>query len=244
LATIATAAGLVPLVVGVVRSFQMARVFVNRIYRSRAYLATVLMLTIIMITPFSYLSVPDTAIGNLLGILPLFALLLALLAFVDRGIKVAMEGDFFHRDILHWRALSRYAYAALLISLVVASVSLFSVGGSDTSPLPDVVGVYQLLVVNTVVFGYSVVALVIGGRRTPDQIMKRHIRLLGYGLIFFVISFPFFSGSPIENLAANVVIIFANLFLYLSVMSLSDVGRVGRLEIPAPAQVAVASSRR
>jgi hypothetical protein len=224
-------AGIVVLGLGFVRAIQMARAFVNRAYRSRAYWAALLMLTIVVGNFSGFISFPEGTLGRALSYVPFIVLLLVLLVFVDRVIRVAMEGDFFHRDILRWRTVGKATYPALVVSMAIsASTSYQVIGSSAPAPSALVLAAYfQLVVVIPLVFGYSVAALIIGGRRTPDRVMKRHIRLLGYGLLCFVVGFPFFSGGPLENLFGNLMTLFADLFLYFSVMSLSLLGRVEKM---------------
>jgi hypothetical protein len=151
---------------------------------------------------------------------------------LDRGIFVAIDGDIFHRDILRWRTVRIVVYPVLVLSLALEeAVYYFTLAYSNATSSFAQLGTYQILVVVPVVFTYSVAALLVGGRRTSDRTMKRHIRLLGFGLLCFIVSFPLYSTTEIGNLSANVLTLFANYFLYLAVMSLSSVGKVESPEV-------------
>lgn len=225
-------AGVVALGLGFLRALQMARAFVNAAYRSRAYWAALLMLSIVVGNLSGFVTLPDNALGATLSYAPFILILLFLLIFVDRVVRVVMEGDFFHRDILRWRTLGRVTYPVLLVSMVISALTSYPVIASPTPGTSDLllIAYFQLVVIVPIIFAYSVAALVVGERRTPDLVVKKHIKLLGYGLLCFVVGFPFFSGNPVENLFGNLMTLFANLFLYFSVMSLSPLGRVGPLQ--------------
>ena len=216
---------------GTARALQIARAFVNRTYRQRAYWGALLMLSICLGTATNLVTFPATSLGAVLTFLPFALIVVLLIAFVDRGIEVAMDGDFFHRDILRWRSGRWAAYAAIILSFASLFPSYyFAYNPEVANSLWVQLGSYQVAVVVPVVFAYAVTALVIGGRRTSDRTMKRHIRRLGYGFFAFIVSFPFFIvGSGVLAVFPNVLIIVANVFLYLAVMSLSDIGKVEAL---------------
>lgn len=237
LTAVAVAVSALILGLGAARAFQIARLFVNRTYKLRAYWGGLLMLVILVGTLSGYVDFPETPAGVVLSYIPLGAILLFLLVFVDRGIFVAMDGDMFHRNVLLWRSARLVLYPALIISSVAETA-----GGVVLLPSSAPGGFiaqllyYQSIAVVPAIFAYAVAALVIGGRRTADRTMKRHIRLLGVGFLCFIVSFPFFGLPPLGSLFANSLIIFANFFLYLSVMSLSSVGKLEKAPIqPGPA---------
>lgn len=214
----------------------MARVFVNKTYRLRAYWGSGLMFVIMFGTALNFVTLPNTELADILGSIPFSAIILFLMAFLDRGVLVAMDGDIFHRDILRWSTLRYPVYAILVASAIVQDVSnvLAAVSPAAGNSLWVQLGAFQILILVPALFAYPVVALAIGGRRTSDRTMKKHIRLLGLGFLCFIVSFPFFDTTDLGSLFANTLIIFANLFLYLAVMSLSSVGRIGRQDV-APA---------
>jgi uncharacterized membrane protein len=232
-------ASVVILALGTVRAIQIGHAFVNRAYRLRAYWGALLMFSICLGTLTNFINFPATSLGAVLMFFPFAIIVFLLLAFVDRGIEVAMDGDFFHRDILHWRSMRGVAYAAVMVTFLLLLPSYYFEYAPDMANSPLVqLGADQILFVVPVVFAYAVTALIIGGRRTADQTMKRHIRRLGFGFLAFIVSFPFFiAGSGILVLFPNVLIIVANWFLYRAVMSLSSIGKVERepgLSGPAP----------
>lgn len=237
-----TLVSVVILALGTVRAYQIARLFVNRTYRLRAYWGSGLMFVIMFGSALNFVTLPSSAVGVILGGVPFSVIILFLMAFLDQGIFVAMDGDIFHREILHWRSLRYAVYAVLIVSAVVQDVSylLPVISSISADSLLVQLGSNQILVLVPVLFAYAVVALVIGGRRTSDRTMKRHIRLLGGGFVCFIVSFPFFASTDLGTLFANTLIIFANLFLYLAVMSLSSFGKVERLP-PAGSEGAMAS---
>ena len=215
---------------GTARALQIARAFVNRTYRQRAYWGALLMLSICLGTATNLITFPATSLGAVLTFFPFAVIVVLLIAFVDRGIEVAMDGDFFHRDILRWRSGRWAAYAAIILSFVFLFPSYYFAYSPELNSLWVQLGSDQVAVVVPVIFAYAVAALVIGGRRTSDKTMKRHIRRLGYGFFAFIVSFPFFIvGNGVLAVFPKVLIIVANVFLYLAVMSLSDIGKVERL---------------
>jgi hypothetical protein len=227
------------LALGTIRAYQIARIFVNRTYRLRAYWGSALMLVIMAGTALNFVTLPNTALGVILGAIPFSVIIIFLMAFLDQGIFVAMDGDIFHRRILRWPSLRFAVYAILVSSAVAQDISYLaqavypSAGGSFLV----VLGVNQLIILVPALFAYAVAALVIGGRRTFDRTMKKHIRLLGYGFVCFIVSFPFFASTNLGSLFANTLIIFANLFLYLAVMSLSSVGKMEQVHASASERV-------
>lgn len=226
---VANVVALVILAFGAFRAFQIGRFFVNRTYRSRAYTGGALMFVIMLGTSTGLITLPNSDFGVAVGELAFGAILVFLMAFLDRGIFVAMDGDIFHRDILRWKSARLAAYAVLIASVIVANAADFL--PYSGSSLIVVLATNQLLVVVPILFAYAVVSLLVGGRRTPDRTVKRHIRLLGIGFTFFIVAFPFFGVTADAAIVfANVVIIFADWFLYRAVMSLSDVGKVRALE--------------
>lgn len=180
---------------------------------------------------------PANSLGAILSFLPFAAIVILLLAFVDRGIAVAKDGDFFHRDVWLWSRMRVLAYAATVGTFLVAAL------GSYFEYVPSVadqsfvqVSADQIIVVVPAVFVYAVGALVVGGKRTSDQTMKRHIKMLGVGFLAFVVSFPFFfAQGGVLALFPNLLIIIANYFLYLAVMSLSSFGKIEKLGSSASA---------
>ena len=216
---------------GAARAYQIARAFVNRTYRARAYWGCLLMAAIGLGTANNFVMYPTTSLGSVLTFFPFAIIVVLLLAFVDRGVYVAEDGDFFHREIWRWHTLRKVAYAATVGTFLALLPSYYNYYVPDVANSPLVqIGADQVAVVVPLVFAYSVGALVIGGRRTSDLTMKRHIRMLGYGFFAFIMAFPFFiavSSGPLE-VVPNALIIFANWFLYRAVMSLSNVGKIDR----------------
>ena len=218
------------LALGTVRGYQIGRFFVNRTYRRRAFWGSALMFVIMFGTSLNLVTLPNTTAADIAGTIPFSVIVLFLMAFLDQGIYVAMDGDIFHREILRWGSARRVVYPVLILSVVISD---FAGALGATSPSASASPLVQAAAIQIdafvpLLFAYAVVALLIGGRRTADRTMKRHIRFLGAGFLCFIASFPFFASTDIGSLFANTLIIFANAFLYLAVMSLSSVGKVER----------------
>jgi hypothetical protein len=221
-----------------VRALQMRRGLISSIYRSRAFWSAGFLAVIVFNNIAGYVPVPDSIIGGIFFFLPFFLLLIAILAYVDRTVLVAIETDFFHRDILRWKRLRIGAFPLLLLSMVIFVVDAFlsppnsqgAPGFGD--PVLLIIGFYQLFVVFVAVFGYSVAALVIGVRRTPDATLKRHIRFLAMALGIFIVVFlvsGITSGAVPFDLFTDILGFVSSYMLYLSVMSLSPIGRIERI---------------
>jgi hypothetical protein len=216
------------------RALLMGREFVSPIYRSRAFWSAGLIIVIVIGNLSNYLPSTNSDVLAILFVGPFIALLLAVLAFVDRTVLVAIETDFFHRGILRWQILRRPAYVAMVVGFVVFIVSSFFVPADQNAPVAGdsilvFVAFYQFVVVFAVVFGFAAAALAVGARRTPDLTLKRHIRFLAMALGIFIVNL-------LLSVATNDVVPFdlvddalgltSTYMLYRSVMSLSPIGRV------------------
>ncbi len=202
------------LVLAAFRGVEIGRTLVSRVYRNRAFWIAGLCIALVLQSSTGY--VPS--VNNLLiGALPLFEITFFLLVFVifvfiDSTVMVALELDFFHRNTLRWKQLRRPFYLvglALLVLIILPATA-------------------QTFVAFFLVLGYSVAALIIGARRTPDRTIKRHIMLLGFVLIAFIImSFLFNSTSTLSvDLLYDFLIVLYPYLLYRAVMTLSSVGRI------------------
>jgi len=205
----------------------MRRGFVDATYRSRALWAAFFMSVIAITNAANFVPIPNDALGSALSFAPFLALVIVCFVFVDKSILVAVQTDFFHRNTLRWLALRRPALTSLVLSSAVIMVAVLSYGSQADTPLWVNLGYYQFFLVSALVLGVAVVALIVGSRRTPDKTLKKHIRLLGYALAFFVVSLVAgFSASDAAYVASEGLTLFATYFLYLSTMSLTSLGRV------------------
>jgi hypothetical protein len=223
------------LIVGVFRALVMRRAFVNHAYRSRATWSGFLLLVLAIGVLSSFISFPSSGPLSILGFLPVLAALLIAFTIVDRSVVVAMGTDFFHRNTLDWLRVRWPAALALTVSFVSFTASAIFLPPFTSFPLPssplwELVGFYQFLVVIPVVYSYSATALILAARRTSDRTLKRNIRFLGLALGKFVINFvltaPFPSDSLLYAFLNNSTSMLSYFLLYKSVMSLSPIAKV------------------
>ncbi len=223
------------ILVGLYRVIEMRRGFVNRTYKSRATWSALLMVTIGVTNAIGFVSFPDTLVGSLASFLPFLAIVVVSYAFIDRTVLVAMQSDFFHRDVFRWMRARIPSYFVLAASCVVIIVdtSIPPYGNSSAAPASIWVelGFYQFFAVAIILLGYGTASAIFGSRRTSDQTLKRHIRLLGSALGFFVLALFTFSvnSGAFTQVVGNLLTIFATFFVYLSVMSLTPLGKVEKV---------------
>jgi hypothetical protein len=216
------------LILGIYRAQQMRKAFVTPAYRSRATWSAILMLIILIVFVSSYVPVP-----SVFGFLPFFSVLLAVFAYADKSVLVAIETDFFHRNTLGWLRVRRPAGVVFVafMAVVVAVGELFSLGNqASVPPFWGAVAYYSFTVAAVVVLAYSAAALIVGARRSSDRTLRRSISLFGYALSTLVLSLVL--TSPLDQGSLAYVIInqgtaLVGIYLiYRSVMSLSPLGRV------------------
>ena len=236
LALVANLGAIIVAALACVRGVEMGRAFVNGVYRRRAFWIAAMLFAI----ELSIITSVVPAFGNsLVGAIVFSVMIVVIMAFVDGVILVAQQTDFFHRDIGAWQRLRWLMYTAIVLSVVLETVSSFYIPSFSSSIPPGtsdllVLAYYQFDVVVPVAFIYAAVVLAIGTRRTPDRTLKTHIRFLGVSLALFVGTFVL--STPDTELAFFIssVVGFASIyFLYKAVMALSPVGRITALESSA-----------
>jgi hypothetical protein len=220
------------LVVGIGRVAEMRKGFVDPTYRSRAFWSGLLMAVVALTNATSLIPLSNGIAGSIIGSLPLLAIIGVAFAFVDRTAIVGIRSDFFHRNILGWMRVRIPATFVMAGSLAYGIIALnVPESNAPSPPLWDLIGIFQVFIVAVGLLGFGAVVIIIASRRTPDQTLKKNIRLLGIALGWFVLSLVAFL-LPFSNDLATVVgallTILATYFLYLSAMSLTPLGRTIR----------------
>ena len=214
---------------GIWRSAQMARGFVDRVYRSKAVWMAALTSSILISELSTFAQFPATALGSLLATSPLILVILVSYGFVDRTILVAIRSDFFHRDVMGWMRV-RILGLALVAGAVCLAAADWAQSPVDTSsaPLWSVLAFDTFVVVVPLVLGYAALAVVISARRTADRTLKRHILLVGLSLACFAAILALFAtpNTDLFNILGDGLNLGSLYFLYRAVMSLTLLGRV------------------
>jgi hypothetical protein len=217
------------LIVGIGRVAEMRKGFVDPTYRSRAFWSGLLMAVIAVTNATSLIPLPNGIAGSLISSLPFLAIIGVCFAFVDRTAIVGMKSDFFHRNILGWMQARIPLGAVMAGSLVCGTIALnVPESTAPSPPLWDLIGMYQISIVAAGLLGFGAVVIIIASRRTPDQTLKKNIRLLGIALGWFVLALVGFAIVPYSdwsNVVGSLLTILATYFLYLSAMSLTPLGR-------------------
>jgi hypothetical protein len=225
---------LVILFIGIGRVAEMRKGFVDPIYRSRAFWSGFLMAVIAVTNATGFFSLPNNILGSLVSNVPFLAIIGVSFAFVDRTAIVGIRTDFFHRDILHWVKVRVPAGVVLAASLVYGVIAFSAPESAAPSPpLWELIGTLQVFVVAIGLLGFGAVVIIIASRRTPDQTLKKNIRILGIALGWFVLALVDFTAVPYPEVSAivgSLLTVLATYFLYLSAMSLTPLGRTVRAE--------------
>lgn len=197
------------------RGFEIGRKFVSRVYRNRAFWIAGVCIALVLQGSTGY----DPSLNNtLIGGLPLFeitffVLFFVIFVFIDSTILVTLEMDFFHRNTLRWKQIRRpfYLVGLALFALIFLPGNPLTFAAFILVPLP-----------------YSVVALFIGARRTPDRTLKRHITLLGFVVIAFLVMTFIFNHTSIlwVDLLDDFLTVLFPYLLYRAVMTLSPVSHI------------------
>ena len=222
------------LIVGIGRVAEMRKGFVDSTYRSRAFWSGFLMVVIAVTNATSLIPLPNGVAGSLISSLPFLAIIGVCFAFVDRTAIVGIRSDFFHRNILSWTRIRIPAGVVMAGSLVYGLIAFTAPESTAPSPpLWDLIGTFQVFIVAVGLLGFGAVVIIIASRRTPDQTLKKNIRLLGIALGWFVLALVVFVIVPysdVSNVVGSLLTILATYFLYLSAMSLTPLGRTIREE--------------
>lgn len=203
-----------------IEAVEIGRALVSQVFRRRAFwIATVgvFILSVLVVGEVPFLA--SSAVSFILFL----ALIAVVFAFVDSTVLAAIETDFFHRNTLHWKQLRWPSYAIVLG--LFPSILVYIVFGSSTNPPAWVSDQISAVGAGTaVVILYSVVALAVAARRTPNKTMKRHVRLLGFAVACFAIAVANAFTLSLDLYAIPAVV--AALFLYRATMTLSPIGRI------------------
>jgi hypothetical protein len=192
------------------RALTSRRVLAAPLYRQRAlWTGSVAAMTI----PFDAWAIylENTGSSVALGLVPpngtpefyLYVILTAAFAgvafaWIDSTIRVAMELDFVHRDVVSWMKLRPIAGVALVAGVVVAQF--------EATPL-ELFTAAVLLAGSAV---YFAAALVAGVSRVHDETMRRYMRWMG----FVVASIPLYLVTISLNPYLNFPLAIFAYFLY------------------------------
>lgn len=217
---------------GIGRVAEMRKGFVDPTYRSRAFWSGLLMAVVALTNATSLIPLPNGIAESIIGSLPLLAIIGVAFAFVDRTAVVGIRSDFFHRNVLGWTQVRIPAAFVMAGSLAYGVIALnVPESNAPSPPLWDLIGIYQVFVIAIGLLGFGAVVIIIASRRTPDQTLKKNIRLLGIALGWFVLSLVAFLlpvSNDLATVAGALLTILATYFLYLSAMSLTPLGRTIR----------------
>jgi hypothetical protein len=224
---------IVIMLVGIYRAIELRKGFVDSSYRSRILWSISLMALIVFSNARNLAPLPNNLLGVLLGLVPFLGIVLVSFGFIDKIVIVAIRSDFFHRNTLNWMKIR----IPSLIVLFVSTVSFFVTSilypedltfGPANLPLLVFVEFFQFIAISAVVLALAGIAGVVASRRTSDQILKRNVRLLAFALLAFVLSILIGTvlTSDIAQIASDLFSILATYLLYLSVMSMTPLGKI------------------
>jgi hypothetical protein len=178
--SLALSASIIICALAAYRAFASRRVLATLLYRNRAlWTGTVALITI----PFEAWAIflENTGSSVTLGLVPpvgtpefyLFVILTAAFAavafaWIDSTIRVALELDFTHRDVVRWKKFRPVTGVALVVGTVVGQFAT-----TDWELLTTIV----LLVAAA---AYLTAALAAGGSRVRDETMRRYMRWMGF----------------------------------------------------------------
>ncbi len=203
------------------------------IYRRRASLLALVSTTIVVSNLLLYLPYPNSFDSLLATQLIHVVEIMILVAFVDRTASVAIETDFFHRDLVQWRRARKTVYVAFLATVAVYFVGFYFL--PRYSSAWSIVLLYLADTVAVVLLGYLATILLVGGRRTPDVNLKGNLRLLGLSIAISIFSILLVRDTIAPSgglpLVGNIGWLFATYAYYRAVMSLSPVGRIRASEL-------------
>lgn len=208
---------------GAIRAFQMSNGLVDVTYRRRARWAAAANSVIAIVLCYSSVvsliapslaAAPSSIEFAELGFAGFGGGFIAIFAFADSTVLVAIQSDFFHRGALGWTRARRPAWIALLACAGIDA----ALGGY--TPFFAVFFVVAALVVS-----YAAAALIVGAIRTQDKTLKRHVKLLGWAIVVLLPSVIVgFISSDIATLISEAGFVAAAFVLYRALMSLTPLG--------------------
>jgi hypothetical protein len=227
----ALAAGAIALL-AVYRSLTIGKSLVSRVYRTRAYWLAVLMT---IYAAFAFDPGASAIESDISGIL-FFMFLFGLLIFIDSNVAVAREIDFFHRDILHWRAARTPLFAIVVVGSAIGIWSIFAL--SSNASIISGAAFLGFFILLGVVFAYSGAAMFLIARSTYDRTMKKFVKMLGFAILSYVLFLTLFIPldaiyPQLGDVVTSFIAIAAAYFFYNATMSLSNVGQIER-EVVSP----------
>lgn len=214
------------------RAIQLGRAFVNRDYRALANLMALLNVALLVVGLLVYLQLYFNASAAPIWIDRINAVFVIVgFNFLDRTALVFMETDFFHRDSLHWRRARKSAYVAFFLLLAAGFISLLVLSEISFAIISIIlVAVFPFI-------GYLLAVLVVSGRRSPDVIVKRFMRLLSFALLIFLAGALFNNPFLRIWIVHDVITLIGAYVFYRAVTSLSPLGRARASEIQVATEV-------
>jgi hypothetical protein len=204
------------LILGALRAVQMSGGLVDAVYRRRARWGAVVASVIAVATLLGDL-LSNSAVDDFLIFVTFSAAFIAIFAFADSTVLVAIQSDFFHRNILRWTRVRGPAWVAILACTVIDA----ALGGF--TPFFAV-----FFVVAATDVGYAAAALIVGARRTQDRTLKMHVRLLGWALVALLPSvfLSVISSSGVATIVSGAGFVVGAYLFYRALMSLTPLGHV------------------
>jgi len=205
---------------GALRALRFHRVLANETFRSRALWTAALLILWIVPNDTELLGYSSSAsnYGATISLLYVptvviaLVLIFAIIAFIDRNMRVSKELDFFHRDSLHWGSLRIIAYVAAPVCLLLGGNDILNIIGTIGLPL---------------VLGYAALALWVSGARVRDRLMRSYLRYAGAGLFILVVGTIIVpSPGPPYGVIYDAFLLLGSYLLYFSARSLSPVNRM------------------
>jgi hypothetical protein len=202
------------------RSFDVRGALAGTLYRRRALWTGAVALALgwyaLQQAVLEYLMpAPTTFIPSVNLYLYYFVLTLVgsvvIFSWVDSTIRVALDLDFLHRDILRWQRLRKYFW----IGVIVAAFG----GGLSTSYLEFIF----FGILYGVLFVYSAGVLIRSGQKVHLTTMRAYLRWLGLMLLAIVLETATSSGIGFN---VNFPLILVSYFLYRAATSLSKSRRM------------------
>jgi hypothetical protein len=211
------------LVFGATRALTFRRALVGDVFRNRALWTSVLLFLWIVPNDTELLgysassssfSVPELGVLFIPTFVIAFALVIAIVAFIDFGMRVGKELDFFHRDSLQWERLRPIVYLAAPVTLLL---------GVPNGGILSLIGTLGL----PLALGYAALAQLVNGLRVREGLMRRFLKYSGAGLLILVVGTILIpSPGPPYGVIYDVFLLVGCYLLYLSSRSLAPLDRI------------------
>jgi len=164
-------------------AFAMRRALVSRMYRRQAMWLGVVAIVLAVLSFVTYSN--DAVVNELISVF--YALLfIVVFAYTDSMIPVVRRSDPLLRDILHWGNLRYFLWfdAALLAAFTVTPGLSFPLSVGKVGFILQGLGWF---VVAVILYGVSGVAILVGGRRSGDMVLRSSLKWIGVTLLLAIV---------------------------------------------------------